>query len=414
MNRSRPICTPWSGHCVFWKQVDLIRFFILWIPLSLSWACPHVRGAESNKKEKESILPVHMEKIGVHATGSHFVEMNSGKRFTAWGFNYDHDRSGRLIEDYWCEEWSTVEEDFREMKSLGANVVRLHLQVATFLEAPQRPDVTALKQLERVVKLAETTGLYLDITGLGCYHRRDVPPWYEAMAEGERWETQALFWQAVAETCAGSPAVFCYDLMNEPILPGRDKAETDWLAGEFGGKHFVQRLTLDLAGRTRERVAQAWVDRMVKAIRAHDQLTLITLGVIPWAHVFPGAKPLFYSQDVARHLDFVSVHFYPKRGEVDKAVTALAVYDVGKPLVVEEMFPLHCSTDELEIFVNASRSVCDGWIGFYWGQSLDELDRDNLDIGEMLTRDWLRYFRSKTPAMTGEPVIPKIQSRLLP
>jgi hypothetical protein len=27
----------------------------------------------------------------------------SGKPFTPWGFNYDHDSEGRLIEDYWVD-----------------------------------------------------------------------------------------------------------------------------------------------------------------------------------------------------------------------------------------------------------------------------------------------------------------------
>ena len=33
-------------------------------------------------------------------------------------------------------------------------------------------------------------------------------------------EAQARFWEAVATRCAGSPAVFCFDLMNEPVVPG--------------------------------------------------------------------------------------------------------------------------------------------------------------------------------------------------
>ena len=62
-----------------------------------------------------------------------FVLSKSGFPFIPWGFNYDHDENGRLLEDYWDKEWPKVEEDFREMKQLGANVVRIHLQVGKFM-----------------------------------------------------------------------------------------------------------------------------------------------------------------------------------------------------------------------------------------------------------------------------------------
>src|SRR5262245_66143811 len=48
--------------------------------------------------------------------GRSFVLEPSGQKFIPWGFNYDHDRSGRLIEDYWDDEWATIAEDFHEMK----------------------------------------------------------------------------------------------------------------------------------------------------------------------------------------------------------------------------------------------------------------------------------------------------------
>src|SRR6185295_7983807 len=64
-----------------------------------------------------------------------FVFSGAGKKFTPWGFNYDHDRSNRLLEYYWNEEWDTVASDFREMKELGANTVRIHLQVSRFMNS---------------------------------------------------------------------------------------------------------------------------------------------------------------------------------------------------------------------------------------------------------------------------------------
>jgi hypothetical protein len=342
-----------------------------------------------------------LELIRLSEDGRGFVGAESGKRFFAWGFNYDHDDSGRLLEDYWYEEWPTVVEDFKEMKALGANVVRVHPQVAKFMKTAKETDEAALKQLVRLVRLAEKTGLYLDITGLGCYHKQDVPEWYDAMDEAGRWEVQALFWEAIAKSCAQSPAVFCYDLMNEPILPGEKKKESEWLAGEFGGKYFVQRISLDLAGRTRKQVARMWVDKLSAVIRKHDKRHMITVGVIPWAYTFPGARPLFYSKEAGENLDFVSVHFYPKKGEVQKALKALAVYDVGKPLVVEEMFGLYCGEEEFDAFIDESLDIVDGYVGFYWGKTIEEYSAPGAGIADSIMRNWLEYFRAKGPEILG-------------
>jgi hypothetical protein len=323
-----------------------------------------------------------LELIRVSEDRRRFVRAESGDRFVGWGFNYDHDDSGRLLEDYWYQEWSTVVEDFKEMKTLGANVVRIHPQLARFMKTAKEPNEAALKQLVRLVRLAEKTRLYLDITGLGCYHKKDVPRWYDMMDEAGRWEVQALFWEAIAKKCAGSPAVFCYDLMNEPVLPGENQKETEWLTGELRGKYFMQRITLDLAGRTRKQVAQAWVRKLVAAIQKHDKRHMITVGVIPWAHTFPKARPLFYSKEV---------------GEVQKALTALAVYDVGKPLVIEETSPLWCGEEEFDVFVDGSLDIVDGYVGFYWGKTIEEYSAPNASIADSIMRNWLEYFRAKGP-----------------
>lgn len=319
--------------------------------------------------------------------------------FRVWGVNYDHDghgEHGRLIEDYWHEEWDTVRADFREIKELGANVVRIHLQLGRFMSAPDRPNPKSLRKLQDLVKLSEELELYLDITGLGCYHKKDIPAWYDSLTEGERWEVQATFWAAIAEACRTSPAVFCYDLMNEPIIDG--KKEEGWLAGELGGKHFVQRLTLDRGKRTNVEIAREWVSKLVTAVRAKDPHTLITVGAIPWAAVWPNAKPLFYSPEVSPLLDFVSIHVYPKAGELDKALAALAVYDIGKPLLIEETFPLSCSLEEMKTFLQASRSRAEGYVSFYWGRTIDELSRRE-DISSAITRQWLDFFKRVAPEM---------------
>ena len=144
-----------------------------------------------------------------------------------------------------------------------------------------------------------------------------------------------------------------------------------------------------------------WVDKLSAAIRKHDKLHMITVGVIPWAYTFPKARPLFYSKKVGENLDFVSVHFYPRKGEVKKALTALAVYDVAKPLVIEEVFPLYCGGEELNAFIDASRESVDGYVGFYWGKTIEEYSAPNASIADSIMRNWLEYFRAKGPEILG-------------
>jgi hypothetical protein len=344
------------------------------------------------------------EFIRVSKDGKHFVFSDSGLRFIPWGFNYDHDASNRLLEYYWKEEWDTVAGDFREMKALGANTVRIHLQVSRFMTSPAQTNGESFAQLARLLTLAEMTGLYLDITGLGCYDKKDVPRWYNDLDEQQRWDVQVRFWEAVARTCSNSPSVFCYDLMNEPVVT-EDKTNRDWTPGAFGDRYFVQRLTLDFAGRTPQQIAKAWVDRLVGAIRKHDRHHLVTVGAIPWALTWPNAKPLFYSKEVSQNLDFVSLHFYPENDGVDKALKALAVYDIGKPMVIEEMFPLKCSLAEIDQFIDGSKSLATGWISFYWGKTIPEYKQPNRTISDALTLDWLEYFVKKSPAII-RPVSP--------
>jgi len=340
-----------------------------------------------------------MEHIQVSADGTHFIQTESKQKFTVWGVNYDHDHSGKLLDEYWIDRWDAVVEDFHEIKALGANCVRIHLQIGLFLDAPDQSNEAALAQLKKLVQLAEEVGLYLDVTGLACYHKKNIPAWYEKLSEQDRWKSQAVFWEAVAKTCNDSPAIFCYDLMNEPILPGKEPA-TEWLEGELGGKFFVQRISLELKDRTRKELAKEWVDTMVNAIRKHDDQHMVTVGVIPWVFSFGGGKPLFHSPTVGEKLDFVSVHFYPKKGEVDKALKALKAYNVGKPLIVEEMFPMKCSIDEMAQFIRESSEFTDGWVSFYWGATAKELRSiEKPSIGEAITAEWLDKFRELADEM---------------
>jgi hypothetical protein len=330
------------------------------------------------------------ERVAVR--GDHFVVSDSGRAFTAWGQNYSH--LDQLLEDFWMDRWPDVERDFRAMKRLGVNVVRVHLQVGKFMDAPDRMNPLALRQLRRLLTLAERERMYLDVTGLGAYRPADVPAWYAATDEEAHWAAQEFFWEAIAQTCARSDAVFCYDLINEPLAPGGKREQ--WASGKlFGGFDFLQYIGLDQQGRPREQLAVEWIRRMRGAIRRQDRRHLVTVGLLPWVKGW-GHLSGFVPEAVAPELDFVSVHIYPEQGKADEAVQVLKKFAVGKPVVVEETFPLHCDVETLRQFMERGRPIAGGWVGHYFGQSPEELDalkqRGTITAGQEITRQWLMLF----------------------
>jgi hypothetical protein len=347
-----------------------------------------------------------LEAVRVAGDGRSFVLEPSGQPFVPWGFNYDHDEDDRLIEDYWHAEWPKVVEDFREMKALGANVVRIHLQLGRFLDGPERVREEELERYARLLALSEEIGIYLDVTGLGCYHRRNVPEWYDALPEAERWEAQARFWRAIAARSRACPAVFCYDLMNEPVVPGGDGKRSDWLGPAFAGKHFVQFIALERRGREPEGIARAWTEKLAAAIRAEDPRRLITVGLVPWSLRRPGLYSGFDPAETAGALDFVSVHIYPEAGRMDEALETLAGFQVGKPLVIEETFPLRCGLEDFERFLDGSRASAAGWLGFYWGRTPEECRRSG-EMRDALMLQWLELFERRSgreePASDSAP-----------
>jgi hypothetical protein len=334
-----------------------------------------------------------MEQIQVAKDNHSFVLADSGRRFTPWGFNYDRDADGRLIEDYWDNEWAKVEKDFADMNKLGANAVRVHLQFGKFMDAADRANKTQLDRLSDLLKLAERERLYLDITGLACYHKKDIPGWYDKLDEKERWDAQACFWRAVAGRCAKSNAVFCYDLMNEAVSPGKKLPAGDWLVdAPLGDEYFVQYISLDPGERTPLEVERQWIHRLTSAIHEKDKRHLITVGMLPFV---PDRK-------VLDDLDFASVHLYPQAKKVKDSLNVLKSFaDLGKPVLIEETFPLSCSMAEFEEFIDKSDKIAAGWIGFYWGETPDELKKSKTPVAVM-TRSWLEFFQKKAKAMRGE------------
>ncbi len=341
-----------------------------------------------------STIAFSADHIAISKDGKCFVYAESGKPFVPWGFNYDRDYKMRLIEDYWTDEWDTVAADFRTMKKLGANVVRIHPQFGKFMDAADKPNTAALDRLEKLLTLSEELGLYLDITGLGCYRLKDEPAWYAGMEEKDRWAAQTVYWQAIAKRCAGRAGVLDFDLINEPVVgsklkPGQWVHKTD-----LGGFHYLQFIALDNNGREGAEVWRQWTQMLVDAIHKEDPKRLVTIGLLPLVN-----KDML--KGVSAEVDYMSVHLYPKSGKLEQDLATLKHYAVGKPLIIEETFPMECTIPEMVEFIDKSKPLACGWISFYWGQPLDELKKSD-KLGDRIQSAWLEQFQKLAPTVRGE------------
>ena len=318
-----------------------------------------------------------------------FVLEPSGDRFLPWGHNYGSvDIMLRL-----AAEPERVQRELAEMKAAGTTVVRVHPEMPAFLHGPDQVNSQATERLKHLLMIAEKTDLHLQITGLACYKINSRMAWYDALDDEGRWKVQEFFWSTLAETCGKSPAVFCYDLINEPAAAGNRAG--GWYLGRMGDVEFCQRLMLDDSQRSGDEIFRAWTRRMVAAIRKHDSAHLITLGMLP----FPGAY-----KAAAEQLDFVSPHLYPKSKKVDEEIELLKKFDFGKPIVIGETFPLSCSASEEREFLLKSRGLAQGWIGHWPDQSPEQLTelrkQGKISVEQAIWLSWVELFREIGPEMT--------------
>ncbi|TWU18529.1 glycerophosphodiester phosphodiesterase family protein [Allorhodopirellula heiligendammensis] len=332
-----------------------------------------------------------LETVQVDPDAGGFILHPSRKRYVPWGHNYASvDLMERLANDP-----ARVQREFTEMRAAGTTVARVHPEMPRLMKGPQEADPEGLALLRRLLGIAQGAGIHLMITGLACYQIDDRMAWYDSLEEAQRWETQAFFWQTIARTCADSPAVFAYDLVNEPGAIGTP--EEGWYLGRMGYVEFCQRLSLDAQERNGDEIFRQWTRKMVAAIRSQDQTHLITLGMLP----FPGVYKV-----AAEELDFVSPHLYPKTDKVDAEIELLKKYDWGKPIVIGETFPLSCSVDDERDFLLKSHGIADGWIGHWPDESPTELTRlqesGTATIHNAIWLSWVNLFRELGPQMVGE------------
>jgi hypothetical protein len=279
-----------------------------------------------------------------------------------YGFNYLGDGENSVVLDYFAQpgrgRLAQIRATLREARRLGANTVRVYLELSSFMRDAEHARPRALRALRRVLSAAERAGVYLDLTGNLVWRPERSPAWYEALKEPQRWHVQALFWQAVAHVAARSPAVLCYELASEPAITP-DGAS--WYTGEVGGYAFVQFIAIHQKGRNLDDVARMWTALMAAAVHGADPGRMVTIGLLPlfdWP---------FDPANVADLLDFVTVHEYPRRdGAADSIATVRRFAATGKPVLLGETFALNGVATQ-EAFLRGARRYLAGSLSFFDG-----------------------------------------------
>ena len=296
--------------------------------------------------------------------------VTAGERFRVWGFNYGLGERYPILAYFdrpTERRLQRIVADMRQARSLGANTLRVYLEIGAFMKGPHRPNPRALAALAALLDKAEQLHVYLDLTGNLVW--RAPPAWYDALPEQARWAVQARFWRAVARTAEASPAVLVYELTSEPIIADA----RDWYCGAIDGYTFIQRIVRETAGRDTAQLARRWIRLLTRSIRRHDRRHLVGLGLLPFGGPFGAAN-------VADHLDVLLLHDYPEQGKESEAIALVRDFaSQGKPVVLGETAPLLATRETWRDFLNASRGFVDGYLFFYDGRTADEAGASGTD-----------------------------------
>jgi hypothetical protein len=241
-----------------------------------------------------------------------------------WGVG-DHEPVIAYFDDPSAANLSVVRGELRRARGMGANSMRIYLQLGQVMATPTRPRGRTLIALRRLLALAQSDGIYLDITGDLVWRPSRAPAWYGRLGRRDRWRVQALFWKAVAHAASSSPAVLCYELTSEPIV-----AQTRaYYFGRFGNWWFVQSIAT-APPRDANQIARSWTRLLAGAVRSEDDRP-VTIGLLP------DTTGPFSPANIGDLLDLLTVHEYPRTGQAAAAISLIRSFaSAHKPVLLGE------------------------------------------------------------------------------
>ncbi len=351
--------------------------------------------------------------------------------------------------------------DFTQLRKLGANVVRVFISFGSLFREPHRLDPDGLAKVDKLLDLADEAGLYVHPTGPDAWE--GMPAWTKGLGcfdiDANEAGLKALddFWRMFATRYRGRTTIWAYDLRNEPSVAwDTPSMRVQWEAWRKGCGQDPVPVPDPKTGppasyvadyqRFRESLAERWVARQAKAIRAADPDALVTVGLIQWSvpaqrialNQYAGFRP----GTIAKHLDFMSLHFYPlvagcyRYESADAEAANLAVLEAmareaakpGLPLVIAEFGwygggPLDAggkpATEEQQAewcrhVVEVTSPIACGWLN--WGMYDHPEAKDVSRLTGLFTVDskekaWGRAFRDLAGQFRAKPAVYALPER---
>jgi len=438
----------------FWKSAPSFFmgswFFVGMIVIAI-WFCTIASAAEHSK----------MQLIAVTPDGQGFAERESGRPYIPFGTNYYDPHTGWPPQLWRRFDAEKVRGHFRVMSELGVNCARVFLTAGSFQPTAETIEERFLKKLDTLVEIARETGIRLMLTGPD--HWEGKPSYWRGDRFGGEEPLQALehFWEVVGRRYRGEPAIFAWDLLNEPDVPyfGWHSRWNAWLQKTYGSWEGLKAVWGDkISGadrwgslgipenrpdtgnprlrdwqRFREHMADEWVRRQVEALRRADPTHLITVGYIQWSYPLvnpgnPSSYSAFNPHRQARWLDFLTIHFYPTledpfrsneawRKNLAYLQAVLAYCHTGKPVVLGEFgwygggaprkHPYLSEAQQarwISAEIEASRPLAAGWLSWPFADSPSSSDNSRfggLVKADMTVKAWGRKFKALAANLPG-------------
>jgi hypothetical protein len=329
-----------------------------------------------------------MPRISVHGG-----ELLAGSRpWRAWGFNWgvgDHAPVIAYFDDPTAANFAVLRSELATARALGANSMRIYLQLGQVMATPTQPRQRTLTALQQLLGLAQRDGIYLDITGDLVWHPSRQPAWYGRMPDQQRWQVQARFWTAVAHAASSSPAVLCYELTSEPLVattPG-------YYYGRMGNWYFEQSIAT-ATGTHADHLARAWTRLMANAVRAQDDRP-VTIGLLP------STTGPFAPANIADLLDMLIVHDYPKTDQAPAAETLIRTFAAThKPVLLGETSILNDNAATQDQFLTGAAPYLSGTFEFFNGQDPNTMQIHS--IPDALYKVGVRQFEALRPLLLAQ------------